>query len=390
MYKIPENGSIPLSEPRIGGNEWKYVKDCLDTGWVSYLGSYVKRFEEAVAGYVGSGHGIAVVNGTAALHISMVASPVLPDDEVIVPALTFVAPVNAVSYCRARPVFMDADPGNLCLDWEKTEDFLKKECEQRKDGRTYNRATGRRVKAILPVHVFGHPADMDRIVEISTRYNIEIIEDATESLGSDYRGKKTGSFGRTGCFSFNGNKLITTGGGGLVVTDDGDLAARIKHLTTQAKTDPFEYDHDEIGYNYRLTNVQAAIGLAQMEGIDDMIRAKRENLRYYMDLLLPNENLAFLAEEEWARSNCWFYTIKVAEDDKSPLMGYLLSKKIQVRPIWKLIHTLPMYTRSQAYRIENAAKAYSTCINLPCSAGIKKEEIEYVAETIREYFRQVR
>ena len=377
---------ISLSEPEISGNEWKYIKECLDTGWVSSAGKYVNKFEKMTADYVGTKYAVAVVNGTAAIHLSLLTCDVKPDDEVIVPTLTFIAPVNTVRYCNAVPVFMDCEPETLCIDVQKTSDFISKKCEQRRDGYTYNKGTGRRIKAVIPVHIFGHPVDMNPLLEVCKRNNIDIIEDATESLGSEYKGKKTGSFGAAGCFSFNGNKIITTGGGGMVVTNNGNIAKKVRHLSTQAKKDNFEYDHDEIGYNYRLTNTQAAMGLAQMERIQEFVNIKRRNASIYSALLSEVKDVKFLWENAQVKSNFWFYTIKVAKRHKKKLINYLLSKNIQVRPVWKLIHTLPMYKGSQTYRIENAVKAYETCINLPCSLSLGKKEIEYVAGNIRDYF----
>lgn len=377
---------ISLSEPEISGNEWKYIKECLDTGWVSSAGKYVNKFEKMTADYVGTKYAVAVVNGTAAIHLSLLTCDVKPDDEVIVPTLTFIAPVNTVRYCNAVPVFMDCEPETLCIDVQKTSDFISKKCEQRRDGYTYNKGTGRRIKAVIPVHIFGHPVDMNPLLEVCKRNNIDIIEDATESLGSEYKGKKTGSFGAAGCFSFNGNKIITTGGGGMVVTNNGNIAKKVRHLSTQAKKDNFEYDHDEIGYNYRLTNMQAAMGLAQMERIQEFVNIKRRNASIYSALLSEVKDVKFLWENAQVKSNFWFYTIKVAKKHKKKLINYLLSKNIQVRPVWKLIHTLPMYKGSQTYRIENAVKAYETCINLPCSLSLGKKEIEYVAGNIRDYF----
>lgn len=377
---------IPLSKPEISGNEWRYVKECLDTEWVSSVGSYVTRFEGMVAGYVGTKYAVATVNGTSALHISLIARGVEPEDEVIVPALTFIAPVNTVRYCNAYPVFMDCRPDTLCVDVQKVNDFISSECEQQKNGYAYNKKTNRRVRAIIPVHVFGHPAEMDELVKICKKNNIDIIEDATESLGSDYKGKKTGSFGKAGCFSFNGNKIITTGGGGMVVTDDENIAKKVRHLTTQANKDSFEYDHDEIGYNYRLTNIQAAIGVAQMERLEEYIEIKRKNAALYKDMLSNIAEVEFLWEKPWAKSNFWFYTVKVPQKDKKGLMDFLLSKGIQVRPVWKLINTLSMYKDCQTSTTDNAIKAYETCINLPCSVSLKEADIGFVVENIKSYF----
>ena len=377
---------IPLSEPSITGNEWKYIKGCLDTGWVSSVGNYVNRFEEVVADYVGCKCGIAVVNGTAALHLSLIACEVKSGDEVIVPSLTFVATANVVKYCGAEPIFIDCDNDTLCLDVEKLKLFLEMECIQKEDRYTYNKVSKRRVKAIIPVHVFGHPVEMDALLELCQLYNIDVIEDATESLGSEYKGKRAGSFGKLSCLSFNGNKIITTGGGGMVVTNDEYLAGRIKHLSTQAKNDSIEYDHNEIGYNYRLTNIQAAMGVAQMENLDKFVAAKRKNALRYQELFSGSNGLEFLWEKPWVMSNFWFYTIKVSNDHKKFLIDYLISKNIQARPIWKPVHTLPMYKDCQAYGIENTMNIYDTAFNLPCSVSLKEVEIDFIVKNIEYYF----
>ena len=377
---------IPLSEPAIIGNEWKYIKECLDTGWVSSVGSYVNRFEKMVAEYVGCKYGIAVVNGTSALHLSLLVCDVKSGDEVIVPALTFVATANVVKYCGADPVFIDCDQETLCLDVKKLKRFLEMECIRKNDGYTYNKASDRRVKAVMAVHNFGHPVEMDNLIEICQQYNIDIIEDATESLGSEHKGQKTGSFGKLACLSFNGNKIITSGGGGMVVTNDGRLAEKVRHLSTQAKNDSIEYDHNEIGYNYRLTNIQAAMGVAQMEKLGEFVKAKRENALMYKELLSEVFEVKFIWESPCAKSNFWFYTIKVNSEHKKPLMEYLLSRNIQIRPIWKLIHALPMYYGFQSYEIDNAIDAYEGCINIPCSVDLKENDIEYIVKNIKDYY----
>jgi len=385
---MSENSLIPLSEPEIAGNEWKYIKECLDAGWVSSVGRYVDKFERMLASYTGTGYAVATVNGTSALHVSLIACGVEPDDEVIVPTLTFIAPVNAIRYCGAYPVFMDCDKDTLCIDVQKTSRFIEKECELRRDGFTYNRKSGRKVKAVIPVHIFGHPADMDPLIKVAREHNIHVIEDATESLGSEYKRGKTGSFGIAGCFSFNGNKIITTGGGGMVVTNNKEFSARIRHLCMQAKKDPFEYYHDEIGYNYRLTNIQAAMGVAQMERLEEFVDRKRKNAVIYRELTSGIEGVEFLWEKEWSKSNFWFYTLRVPKEHRKGLMNFLLSNNMQVRPVWRLIHTLPMYENSQTYEISNSFEIYESCINLPCSVNIIKKDIEYVAETIRRYFKK--
>lgn len=378
---------VPLSEPLISGNEWRYVKDCLDTGWVSSVGAYVSRFEEMVAYNAGTRYAVATSNGTSALHISLVVCGIGPEDEVIVPGITFIAPVNAVRYCGASPVFIDCDKDTLCIDTGKIAAFLENECERSADGCIYNKRTGKRVKAIVPVHVFGHPADMDPLLELARNHNMAVIEDATESLGSEYKGRKAGSFGTVGCFSFNGNKIVTAGGGGAVVTGDRELSLRIRHLITQAKRDQLEYDHDAVGYNYRQTNINAAIGVAQLERLEEFIAIKRENAKMYKELLSGIEQVSFDTEKPWARSNCWFYTIRVGAGHRLPLMRHLLSEGVQVRPVWKPMYKLPIYTRFQAYGTENGTEAYESCLNLPCGVGLKKWEIRYVVTRIADYFK---
>lgn len=381
--------AIPLSEPVIRGNEWKYVKDCLDTGWVSSVGSYVNKFEEMMAAYTGTKYAVATTNGTAALHLSLLVSGVKAGDEVLVPTLTFIATANAVRYCGAEPVFFDSNPKTFCLDVRLVHNFLTQECERRTDGFTYNKKTGRRVSVVLPVHIFGHPVDMDPLLALAREYNLRVIEDATESLGSLYKGRKTGSFGDLGCFSFNGNKIITTGGGGMVVTNDETLASRIRHLSTQAKKDPFTSDHDEVGYNYRLTNVLAAIGVAQMEKLDEYVAIKRKNLEQYRALLNDLSAVQLAQEASWAKSNFWFYTLTVPQEHRGPLIKYLTGEQIQVRPIWKLMHTLPMYASSQVYGTGApvAVRIWQTGFNLPCSVNLSEEDIHQVADLIINYFK---
>ncbi|RJR21778.1 MAG: LegC family aminotransferase [Nitrospiraceae bacterium] len=377
--------TIPLSVPVIKGNEWKYVKECLDTGWVSSVGGFVNRFEDLVASYAGCKYAIATTNGTSALHVGLVACGITSGDEVIVPSLTFIATANVVRYCNAEPVFMDCNQDTLCIDTDKLRGFLKNNTYT-ENNTTYNRETKRPVRAIIPVHLFGHPSDMDSLLELSREYNLIIIEDATESLGSLYRERQTGSFGRAGCFSFNGNKLITTGGGGMVVTDDEALAKNIRHLTTQARSDAVEYDHDAIGYNYRLTNIQAAMGVAQMEQIDEFIAVKRKNAELYRDLISGITEVELLWEIGPVQSNFWYITLKMPPDHRKKLMKHLMSAGIQVRPIWKPLHQLPVYKSSPAYNISNAGVAHDSCINLPCSINISEEDIRYVTDHIAGYF----
>jgi perosamine synthetase len=378
---------LPLSVPHLAGAEWEYVKECLDTGWVSSVGSYVGRFEKKMAERLGAPHAVAVSSGTAALHLSLLAAGIGPGDEVLVPTLTFVAPANAVRYCGATPILVDCDPATLCLDVARCIEFLESRCEPGKDGGALDRKTGRRVKAVLPVHVFGHPADMEPLMLAAGRFGLAVIEDATESLGSTYEGRYAGAIGDLGCLSFNGNKIITTGGGGMVLSGNKAWAERVRHLSTQAKSDPFEYEHDEIGYNYRLTNVLSAIGLAQLEQLDRFVEIKRRNAALYAELLRRVKPVRMFWEADEVRSNFWFYTLSVPAEHRRPLMRYLLTRSIEVRPVWRLLHTLPMYRDCELLGGSAALQAYETCFNVPCSVDLTEEDVHRVCGLIRDYFR---
>ena len=275
---------IPLSVPEIRGNEWRYVKECLDTNWVSSGGSYVDRFEQLVAQQAETKYAVATVNGTSALHVALIVAGVQPEDEVLVSTLTFIAPVNTIRYVGAWPVFIDAEPTCWQMDPERVVEFLEKDCRW-SDGRLYNRHTGRRVTAIIPVHILGHPVDLDPILAVAKKFGLKVIEDATEGLGATYKGRGLGSLGDIACFSFNGNKIITTGGGGMLVTNSEEWFTKAKYLTTQAKDDPIEYVHGEVGYNYRLTNLLAAVGCAQMEQLDSYVAIKRKIAARYTEKL---------------------------------------------------------------------------------------------------------
>ena len=376
---------IPLSVPHIGGNEWKYVKECLDTGWVSSAGPFVTRFEEEICRYTGAKYAAATVSGTAALHVALLIAGVRPDDEVIVPTLTFIAPVNAVRYVGAYPVFMDCDD-YFNMDVEKTLDFLKKETFQ-KDGFCYNRKTHRRISAVIPVHVFGNPVNLEPLLPVCQEKNIRIVEDATESLGSRYvsgnlAGKFTGTVGDIGCFSFNGNKIITTGGGGMLVTDDGALAEKARYLTTQAKDDPVRYIHNEIGYNYRLTNIQAAMGVAQLEQLDGFIRKKKKFFIQYQQSFRELRSARLLVPPPYAAPNFWLFALELTDVfplSRDDLMLRLQEKGIQTRPVWFPNHMQKPFRGLQAYRIERAPQKVAKTLNLPSSATLTREEIHTVA-----------
>lgn len=370
-------GFIPLCVPQIQGNEWKYLKECLDTNWVSSVGSFVDRFESELAAYIGAKHGIAVVNGTAALHIALLVAGVTTDDEVLVSTLSFVAPANAIRYVGAWPVFMDADPAYWQMDAVKTLNFLETECIW-ENGQLMNKSTNRRVKAILPVHILGHPCDMEPIIEAARKFNLTIIEDATESLGATYRNNKVGHLGDIACFSFNGNKLLTTGGGGMIVTDNQQWAERARYLTTQAKDDPIEYVHNEIGYNYRLTNILAAMGLAQLESINYFIAQKKAIAGRYNNAFSPEKDITLMARNGDTDPVYWLYTILLGEDVeleyRKSVIRQLNQQGIGVRPLWHPLHGLPPYAGCQAHRIEHANRLYARGISLPSSVGLELDD----------------
>jgi perosamine synthetase len=379
-------GRIPLSVPVLRGNEWEYVKECLDTNWVSSAGPFVDRFEQMVANYVGTRHAVATVNGSAALHIALLVAGIAPDDEVLVPALTFIAPANAVRYAGAWPVFMDTEPAYWQMDPQKVTDFLRNECLG-KNGDLRNKTTGRRVKAILPVHILGHPCEMDELMEVARMFELVVIEDATESLGAKYRDGMVGHLGDVACFSFNGNKIITTGGGGMIVTDNEAWATRARYLTTQAKDDPIEYIHKEIGYNYRLTNIQAALGCAQMEQLAEFITAKRSIATAYAEKLGSIPGISFLQEAAWARSIYWLFTILVEEQgyglDRRALLQLLGSHNIEARPLWQPLHRSKPHAASQAYNVEVADAVHARALSLPCAVSLDATGLSQVVEVIR-------
>ncbi len=376
---------IPLIVPEIRGNEWKYIKECLDTNWVSSVGTYVDRFEKMMAERAGTKFAIATVNGTAALHIALLLAGVEADDEVLVSSLTFIAPVNAIRYVGAWPVFIDAEPKFWQIDPAGVVDFLENEC--RWNGNSLrNRRTGRRVKAILPVHILGHPVDMDPILEAAAKYSLSVIEDATEGLGARYHGKSIGGLGHCGCFSFNGNKIITTGGGGMLVTNDASWAARARYLTTQAKDDPIEYVHNAVGYNYRLTNVPAAMGCAQMEMLDEFVEAKRRIAKGYRDLLASVPGINLPQEADWAFSTFWMYTVLIDEKE-SPissreLLRELGAHKIQARPLWQPMHRSPAHADAGHFDCPVSDKLHGQALSLPCSVGLAPSSQSKVIEVI--------
>jgi len=384
------NRIIPLSIPVICGKEWKYIKDCLDTGWVSSAGKYVNKLEEEICKYTGAKHAVACVNGTAALHISLMLVGVQPDDEVIVPTLTFIAPVNVVRYLNASPIFMDADK-YYNLDVQKTIQFIKEETKF-KNGFSYNKKTGKRISAIIPVHVFGHAVDIELLMPICHERNIKIIEDATESLGTYYnsgclKNNYAGTICDIGCFSFNANKIITTGGGGMIVTNKEEYAKRARYLTTQAKDDPVQYIHNEIGFNYRLTNLQAAMGVAQLEQLEKYIEIKKKNYFIYKKEVDDIPGLQISVTPDYAESNYWFYCLQIDNNtygkNKDQLMSYLGENKIQARPIWHLNHLQKPYRNYQNHKIERALELQKITLNIPCSVNLSESDAYRVIECIK-------
>jgi perosamine synthetase len=381
---------IPNAVPHLGGNEWKYLKECLDTNWVSSVGSFVDRFERDVASHVGVPHAIATVNGTAALHVALLAAGVKPDDEVLVPALTFIATANAVAYCGAHPVFLDSETDSWGLDPGKVGDFLARQCVV-KAGQVVNRATGRVVRAMLPVHLYGHPCNLDPLLEVAGRYPLAVVEDAAEALGARYKERPVGCHGLVSCLSFNGNKIITTGGGGMVLTRDEGIARRLRSLTTQARGDALEYVHDEIGFNYRLTNIQAALGVAQLEQLEGFVENKRATAAHYRERLAGLPGLTLFTEAAWARSTYWMTSVLLDVllcPDVRPLLRQLNAAGVGARPLWRPLNLQPAFKGAQAYHVETAVRLYDRGFSLPCSVGITPEEREAVAACLEAALRR--
>jgi len=369
------SGPAQLHEPTFGGNEWGYVKECLDTGWVSTVGAYVDRFEEMLVEFTGAGHAIATVTGTAALHVCLMLAGVRPDDEVIVPALSFVATANAVSYLGAHPHFADAETATLGLDPAKLQDHLAETTEQTPDG-LVNKATGRRIAAVICMHTFGHPVDLDALNEVCGRFGLTLIEDAAESLGSTYKGRHTGSTGRLAALSFNGNKIVTTGGGGAVLTNDPGLAQAAKHLTTTAKQPhAWEFIHDRVGFNYRMPNINAAMGCAQMEQLPGFLEAKRTLAGRYREAFKDVEGVTFIDEPDGARSNYWL-NVLILDSELADLRDDILQAAndagFMARPAWRPLHLLPMYEMAPKMDLSTAQDLARRLINIPsspCLAG---------------------
>lgn len=381
-------GVIPLSVPNLKGNELKYVIDAIEKEWVSTGGAYIEKFEKDIAEYLKVDKAVACQSGTSAIHLALLESKVTEKDEVIVPTLTFVATVNPVKYCNAHPVFMDCDD-LLTMDMNKLQEFCENECEFNGDN-LINKKTNRTIKAIIVVHVFGNMADMVHLMKIADKYNLIVIEDATEALGTYYtegkfNGKFAGTIGDFGCYSFNGNKIITTGGGGMIVARDNQKLNHIKYISTQAKDDTLNYIHNEIGYNYRMTNLQAALGVAQLEKIEEFIDIKIDNYERYYEAFEGNGDLCLGGFREDTRSNHWFYSLILKNDNiqKDELIKKLNEVGIQTRPIWGLIHEQEPYKGCESYKLEKAVYYYNRVINIPCSINLTEKEVYKVIEHIK-------
>jgi perosamine synthetase len=365
--------TISLHEPEFAGKEWQYVKECIDTGWVSSVGSFVDRFERDLATYTGAAHAVATSNGTAALHMCLLLAGVKHGDEVLVPALTFVATANAVSYVGAVPHFIDSEDVSLGPDAVRLESYLA-ENAQLVDGACRNRHTGAAIRALIVMHVFGHPCNLDGLAQLAQRWKLVLIEDAAESLGSSYQGRHTGNVGRLSALSFNGNKIVTTGGGGAVLTNDPELGRRAKHLTTTART-PHRWNflHDEVGYNYRMPNLNAALGCAQLERMPAMIERKRALAARYERAFADVSGVRFLREPAGTVSNYWLNAVVLENcgpQERDAVLAALNDKGYMSRPIWTLMHRLPMYANCPRMDLPVAERLEASVINLPSSAKL--------------------
>ena len=376
---IVGSGPAALHEPSFTGNEWLYLKECLDSSFVSSVGQFVDRFEADLAHFTGAKHAVAVVNGTAALHIALKLAGVKVNDEVLIPALTFVASANAVTYCNATPHFVDSDARTLGVHAGKLRDYLVSHTEQRA-GQCINRASGRVISALVPVHVFGHPVDLDELLAVAHDFNIALVEDAAESLGSYYHGQHTGTFGLLGTLSFNGNKTITTGGGGAILTNDGTLARYAKHLTTTAKLPhAWEYRHDEIGYNYRLPTLNAALGCAQLEQLPAMLVAKRELFQRYQAVFAALQGVTLVAEPARCQSNYWLQALLLdasEADQRDLVLTATNAVSYQTRPAWILMHELAPFKSCPRMDLDIAQSLSQRLINIPSSSCLVKKNDE--------------
>ena len=380
---------IPLSIPNINGNEWKYVKECLDTGWISSAGAYVNKFEKSIQKYTGAKYAIACMNGTAGLQVSLKLAGVTNNDIVIAPNLTFVATLNAIKYTGAEIVLVDICEQSWQIDVKLLQEWLNQNTTTKTINNkriTIENKTGRKIGAIIPVYVLGGFVDIDKLLEIGSNLGIPIIEDSTEALGSFKKKKHAGTFGLTGVLSFNGNKIISTGGGGMILTNNKELAIRAKHITTTAKTDPLDYFHDEVGYNYRLVNVLAAIGFAQMENFKSILKRKKEIDALYRKKLNGVGDIKFQNNLLKTDPNCWLFTFRTKK--MRGLLNHLNSNKIQSRPFWTPMNNLPMYKEFlYINEADISNKIFKECITIPSSSNLSVSDQEIVIAEIKKYFK---
>ena len=382
----PVSDPIPLSVPHLSGNEWKYVKECLDTNAVSAVGRFIELFERKVADFTGATSAVATVNGTSALHVALRVLDVGPGDEVICPDFTFVAPVNAVRYCGAVPVLLDVSRDSATLDPMAVAAFLKDGCK-RVAGQTINRRTDRRVKALLPVHMYGHPADLDPLREMASEHGLFMVEDAAECLGAEYKGVRIGKSGDLVCLSFNGNKVVTAGCGGMVLASRPEWSRRARHLVTQARSHPTDYIHDEIGFNYRLPNLNAAIGCAQMENLDLHLKRKRQIADSYAQAIREIPGLSMLCEREWASSTYWLNTMLIDREvygrDVVETMNALTASGIQARRVWPPLHSQAPYRDCPHSGSPHSQWMFEHALNLPSSVGLSDSDLSRVIAALR-------
>ncbi|BBM87739.1 LegC family aminotransferase [Candidatus Uabimicrobium amorphum] len=369
----PNRDFIPLHESKFLGNEKEYLCKCIDINFVSSVGKFVDEFEDRVASFCGTKYAVAVVNGTCALQVALRVCGVKNDEEVLIPALTFIATANAVHYLGAKPIFVDSERRYLGMCPSTLQQFLQ-ENTYIKDQQCFNKNTNRRIAACVPMHVFGHSVEIESIVEICQRHHIVVVEDAAESLGSLYKSQVTGTFGKVGVFSFNGNKIITCGGGGAIITNDGDLAKHAKHITTTAKKPHcWDYEHDEVGYNYRLPNINAALACAQLELLPDFLEDKRKTAQLYCDFF-RKENVSFVSEGPDRKSNYWLNAIILNDQNqRDQFLKYTNENKVMTRPIWKLLSSLPMYADCETTSLENAKWLEERVVNIPSSVRLHQQ-----------------
>lgn len=379
---------IPLSVPTFRGNEREYLVQCIDSGFVSSVGPMVTKFERSIADYVGAREAIACVNGTAAIHLALLGVGVERDMEVIVPSLTFVGSINPIMYCGAHPVFVDVDPATVTIAPEALKALLAERYQyESTSGHWISRVSGRPLGAVLGVDLFGHPADFDAIAEIVAPYGVPLVEDGAEGLGASCRGRRAGNLARVGALSFNGNKVITTGGGGMVVTDDETLAKQLRHLSTQARDHRWEYHHDEVGFNYRLTNLQAALGLAQLEQLDGFLAIKRAHAERYRAALTRYNGITMLTEQSWARSGYWLVAVYIESIAHDRAAAYRLFEQaseagIEIRPFFSPAHLQIPYRGDEPWSLPATEHLFARAVNLPSSVDLTDEEIDYVVETV--------